>query len=306
MNILLTGASGYIGSHLLPRLLEDPDVWVRLMTRSPEKIEHLKSNRVEIAQGDTLDDGSISRAAKNMDVTYYLIHSMRANEDYARLDRQSATNFRDAAIDAGIKRIIYLGGLGRKQEASKHLLSRLETGEILSAKPDAIQTIWFRAGIIIGAGSASFEIIKNLVKKVPVMITPRFVSTRTQPIAEENVLDYLDAARNLEERKNLIVDIGSEVMSFREILIQTAKLMGRRRWLIPVPFFTPKLSSYWFVFISHVPFRISSALIEGLRTETVAQNNNADIYFPGIKPMPFSESVKAALEEKPVSTFLIK
>jgi uncharacterized protein YbjT (DUF2867 family) len=299
MNILLTGATGYIGSHLLPKLLDNPAAKVRLMTRSPEKIEHLKSDRVEIVRGDTLDIGSLPKAAKNMDVAYYLIHSMGSDGDYARLDRLSATNFRDAAIDAGVRRIIYLGGLGKKEEASKHLLSRLETGEILSAKPNAIQTIWFRAAIIIGAGSASFEIIKSLVKKLPVMITPKFVSTKTQPIAEQDVLAYLNAARKMEETRNLIVDIGAEILSFKEMLLQSAKLMGLRRWLISVPVFTPKLSSYWFVFISHIPHRIARALIEGLKTETIAQNDNAAIYFPGIKPMPFAEAVTKALSKNP-------
>jgi uncharacterized protein YbjT (DUF2867 family) len=297
MKILLTGASGYIGSHLLPILLEDKDISIRLMTRSPEKLEFLKSDRVEIVQGDTLDLGSLPKAVKDIDVAFYLIHAMGTGEDYARKDRLSATNFRDAAIDADMKRIIYLGGLGRKEEASKHLLSRLETGEILSAKPHAIQTIWFRAGIIIGAGSASFEIMLNLVKKLPVMITPKFVSTKTQPVAESDVLTYLATARNLKEKQNLIVDIGADIMSFKEMLLQTAKLMGLRRWLIPIPVFTPKLSSYWFVFISHIPFSLASALIEGLKTETIAQNNNAGIYFPDIIPRPFSDAVKTALLE---------
>jgi uncharacterized protein YbjT (DUF2867 family) len=294
MKILLTGATGYIGSRLLPILLKNPWVSVRLLARSPEKIKHLSSDRVKIVKGDTLDLGSIPKAAKGIEVAYYLIHSMDSNEDYARLDRQSATNFREACIDAGVKRIIYLGGLGKKEDSSKHLLSRLETGEILSAKPSQIQTIWFRAGIIIGNGSASYEITRSLVKKLPIMITPRFVSTRTQPIAERDVLAYLAAARNLEETKNLIVDIGSDAMTFREILTQTAGQMGLKRRLIPVPVFSPRLSSYWFVFISSVPFRIARALVEGLKTETVSQNDNARIYFPQIKPISFMDAVKLA------------
>jgi uncharacterized protein YbjT (DUF2867 family) len=297
MNILLTGASGYIGGNLLPRLLQYPDVRLRLLARNPEKLSHLKEDRVDIIKGDTLDIGSLPKVVKGIDTAYYLIHSMGSEGDYARLDRQSAANFREACIDAGVKRIIYLGGLGRREEASKHLLSRLETGEILSAKPQAIQTIWFRAGIIIGTGSAGFEIMKSLVRKLPLMITPRFVTTKTQPIAEEDVLSYLTAARRVETDRNIVVDIGAEIMSFKEMLIKTGKIMGLRRWLITVPVFTPKLSSYWFVFISRIPFRIARALIEGLKTETIAQNNNAELYFPGIKPMPFAEAVKKALED---------
>jgi uncharacterized protein YbjT (DUF2867 family) len=297
MNILLTGSTGYIGKLLADRLLKDPDVQLRLFVRDRQKLKFDPSDKLEIFEGNAIEMESLAGALSEIDVAYYLIHSMGAKADYRELDKTIATNFREACIRAGVKRIIYLGGLGIKETASKHLLSRIETGEILSAKPNQIQTIFFRASIIIGSGSASFEIIRNLVQKLPVMTTPRFVHTRTQPISVSDVLAYLSQAKDLEGKSNLIVDIGSEQMSFKDMLQRTAQLMGLRRLIIPVPLFTPKLSSYWLVLMSAVPYRIASALVEGLRSETVVQNDNAKRFFPDIHPVSFDEAIQRALEK---------
>jgi uncharacterized protein YbjT (DUF2867 family) len=297
MNILLTGSTGYIGRHLATELLKDHSVHLRLFVRNKKKVQFAPSDRMEIFEGNAVDRESLIEALSGIEVAYYLIHSMGAKVDYQELDKTIATNFRDACIRARVKRIIYLGGLGTKATASKHLLSRLETGEILSAKPDQIQTIFFRAGIIIGSGSASFEIIRNLIQKLPVMTTPRFVHTQTQPISVSDVLEYLSQAKDLKEESNLIVDIGSEQMSFKDMLQRTAKLMGLKRLIIPVPVFTPKLSSYWLVLMTSVPYRIASALIEGLRSETIAQNDNAKLFFPDIHPISFDEAIRQALDE---------
>ena len=297
MNILLTGSTGYIGRRLAAQLLEDPDVHLRLFVRNRKKVQFVPSEKLAIFEGNALDQESLFAALSGIDVAYYLIHSMGAKADYRKLDKSIATNFREACIRAGVKRIIYLGGLGVKETASKHLLSRLETGEILSAEPDRIQTIFFRAGIIIGSGSASFEIIRNLVQKIPVMTTPRFVHTRTQPISVYDVLAYLSQAKDLKEKSNLTVDIGSEQMSFKDMLKRTAKLMGLKRFIIPVPVFTPKLSSYWLVLMTSVPYRIAGALVEGLRSETVAQNDNATKFFPDIRPVSFDQAIERALAE---------
>lgn len=297
MNILLTGSTGYIGRHLANELLWDPTVRLRLFVRNKKKVHFSPSDKLEIFEGNARDGESLVEALSGIDVAYYLIHSMGAKADYRTLDKTIATNFRDACIRAAVKRIIYLGGLGTKETASRHLLSRIETGEILSAKPDQIQTIFFRAGIIIGSGSASFEIIRNLVQKLPVMTTPRFVYTQTQPISVYDVLAYLSQAKDLEEKSNLIVDIGSEQMSFKDMLQRTAKIMGLKRLIIPVPFFTPKLSSYWLVLMTSVPRRIAGALVEGLRSETIVQNKNAKTLFPGIQPVSFDEAIERALDE---------
>lgn len=296
MKVLLTGATGYIGRRLKERLLEDETLRLRLFVRNERKIRDKYRNQVEIIQGSTFDTKSLRKALEGIDVAYYLIHSMGTKGDFAKLDRLSAENFLDACIDADVKRIIYLGGLGRKDTASRHLLSRIETGEILSSRSECIQTIWFRAGIIIGSGSASFEIIRNLVQKIPLMTTPRWVHTKTQPIGISDVLEYLFQAKDIDTKNNLIVDIGSNQMSFKEMLTRASKVMGLKRILIPVPLLTPRLSSYWLILMTPVSYRIAKALVDGLKSETVIQNDNAKRYFPYISPLSYEDAVKTALE----------
>jgi uncharacterized protein YbjT (DUF2867 family) len=297
MNILLTGATGYIGRRLKERLLEDEKVRLRLFVRNAKKIHDKSRDRVESFEGNTLDKESLQEALKGMNVAYYLVHSMGTKADFEQLDRTSARNFLDACIENKVKRIIYLGGLGNKETASKHLRSRIETGEILSSHSDRIQTLWFRAGVIIGSGSASFEIIRNLVQKLPLMTTPKWVRTRTQPIGVENVLEYLYQAKDLSTGVSLMIDIGSDQMSFKEMLLRAAHTMDLKRRLIPMPVLTPWLSSYWLMLMTPVPFSVARALIHGLKSETLVQNENAKKYFPLIHPISFEESFKKALKE---------
>jgi uncharacterized protein YbjT (DUF2867 family) len=295
--ILITGATGYIGRRLKDRLLRRADLDIRLLVRNSSKVRPAVRSRVDVVEGDTFNETTLAKALQGIDVAYYLIHSMGSGPDYVERDRQSAENFRNACLAAGVERLVYLGGLGVKETASRHLLSRLETGEILSAGAGSLQTIWFRAGAIIGSGSASFEIIRHLVEKLPVMITPKWVSTRTQPIAVDDVLAYLEAAIDLPYGGNLIVDIGASPMSFKEMMLGAARVMGLKRLLLPVPVLTPRLSSYWLLLITTVPFAIASALIEGLKSETVALNDNAVRYFGGIRPMAYEDAVRKALDE---------
>ena len=300
MRVLLTGATGYIGRRLKDQLLLRDDISLRLLVRNKTKLRSstLNNAKVEVVEGDTFNTDILVQSLRDVDVAYYLIHSMKAKGgDYEDLDRRSAENFREACIKSGVKRIIYLGGLGVKETASKHLLSRIETGELLSARPEAIQTVWLRAGVIIGAGSASFEIIRNLTQKLPVMITPRWVNTLTQPIGVRDVLRYLEAAIDLKETANLIVDIGAEPMPFKDMLIQAGQVMGLRRWILPVPLLTPRLSSYWMILFTPVHYDLAAALVEGLKSETVIQNDNAARFFEEIKPQSYRESVFAALNE---------
>jgi len=297
MRVLLTGATGYIGRRLMERLAADEDLVLRVFVRSAAKLQPTSGRRVEVAEGSTFDRPALAAALAGVETAYYLIHSMGAKGDFTELERRSAENFRDAAIEAGVRRIIYLGGLGVKETASRHLRSRIETGEILSGRPDRIQTLWFRAGVIIGSGSASFEIIRNLVQKLPLMIAPRWVLTRTQPIAVDDVLNYLEQARTAEAEGNLMIDIGSEVMSFKDMLVRAASVMGLRRRIVRVPLFTPKLSSYWLLLMTPVPYGIARELVEGLRSETIASNNEAAVRFPGIKPVAYERAIAAALEE---------
>ena len=298
MNILVTGATGYIGRRLVERLLDEDDISLRVFVRKAPALGNLGAGKMEIAEGDTFTPASLDRALAGIHTAYYLIHSMASREgDFEDLDRKSAENFRDACVRNGVKRIIYLGGLGSRDSASRHLKSRMETGDILSARPDSVQTIWFRASIIIGSGGASFEIVRHLVQKLPVMVAPRWVRTVTQPLGVADVLEYLAAAKDLILSEDIIIDIGAERLSFRDMLLGAAKAFGLRRIIISVPFFSPKLSSYWLVFITPVPFKMASALVEGLKYETVLTNDNAAKLFPGIRPRSYGVMLKEALDE---------
>lgn len=295
MKVLLTGSTGYIGRRLKQILLNDENIELKLLVRNKKSVTTLDKN-VTIIQGDTFDKESLKEALKDVEVAYYLIHSL-SNENYKDLDKISAQNFLDIAVLCGVKRIIYLGGLGVKNEnTSEHLLSRIETGEILSSNKN-VQTIWFRAGVIIGSGSASFEIIRNLTEKLPIMTTPKWVNTKAQPIAVSDVLSYLHNGLYLNEKENLIVDIGSEQLSYKNMMLKTAKVLGLKRYLITLPFMSINLSSYWLNLFTPVPFTVAKALIEGLKSEVIIQNDHAKKYFPNITPISYEEAVKNAIKE---------
>ena len=296
MKVLLTGANGYIGRRLKQHLLRNKDVELRIFVRNKKSLSPEVLAAHEVIEGDTFDKEALRDALEGVDTAYYLIHSLN-KPNYKELDRLSAQNFIDTATACGVKRVVYLGGLGVKNsDTSEHLLSRLETGEILSSSKTT-QTLWIRAGVIIGSGSASFEIIRNLVEKLPVLITPKWVDTLAQPIAVDDVIDYLASSLYLKYDKNLIVDIGSEKMPYREMMLQTAKALGLKRYLLPVPFMSINLSSYWLNLFTPVPFKVAKALIEGLRSEVVIQNDNAQKYYPHIKPMAYVQAVQKAVDE---------
>ena len=296
MKVLLTGSTGYIGRRLKKKLLEDKNIDLRLLVRNKNSLSSDITNNVEIMQGDTFDIESLKIALKDVDVAYYLIHSLN-KDNYKDLDRLSAQNFLDVAVSCNVKRIIYLGGLGVKNsDTSEHLLSRIETGEILSSNKN-IQTIWIRAGIIIGSGSASFEIVRNLTEKLPIMTTPKWVDTIAQPIAVDDVLLYLQNSMHLQTKENLMVDIGSEKLSYKNMMLKTAKVLGLKRVIIPLPFMSINISSYWLNLFTPVPFSVAKALIEGLKSEVVIQNDNAKKYFPNITPISYENAVENAIKE---------
>ncbi|WP_345993908.1 SDR family oxidoreductase [Sulfurimonas sp. HSL-1716] len=296
MKVLLTGANGYIGRRLKQHLLKNREVQLRIFVRNKKSLSPEVLAVHEIIEGDTFDKEALRNALEGVDTAYYLIHSLN-KPNYKELDKLSAQNFIDTATACGVKRVVYLGGLGVKNsDTSEHLLSRLETGEILSSSKTT-QTLWIRAGVIIGSGSASFEIIRHLVEKLPVLITPKWVDTLAQPIAVDDVIDYLASSLYLKYDKNLIVDIGSEKMPYREMMLQTAKALGLKRYLLPVPFMSINLSSYWLNLFTPVPFKVAKALIEGLRSEVVIQNDNAQKYYPHIKPMAYVQAVQKAVDE---------
>ncbi len=295
MKILLTGSTGYIGRRLKQKLLLDENVQLKLLVRNKKSVCELEK-KVEIIEGDTFNKDALRIALKDVDTAYYLIHSL-SNDNYKDLDKISAQNFLDIANECGVKRIIYLGGLGVKNEhTSEHLLSRIETGEILSSNKN-VQSIWFRAGVIIGSGSASFEIIRNLTEKLPVMTTPKWVNTLAQPISIDDVLSYLQEAINIETKENLIVDVGSKALTYKEMMIGTANALGLKRIIIPLPFMSINISSYWLNLFTPVPFSVAKALIEGLKSEVTIQNENAKKYFPNIVPISYEDSVRNAIKE---------
>ena len=295
--VLLTGATGYIGRRLEKKLREDDRITLRLLVRNAKKLSSKTRSHAQVIEGDTFSPDTLLHALKGVDTAYYLIHSMGNEKDFSRLDRISAENFLEACRQCKVRRLVYLGGLGHPQSASKHLASRIETGKILSSCPQDVQTIWFRAGVIIGAGSTSFEIIRHLVEKLPVMITPRWVHTQTQPIGINDVLDYLYGALDLDTAENLVVDIGMAPMPFLAMLQQSAQAMGLRRFIFPVPLLSPKLSSYWLALVTPVPYRVGSALVEGLKSPTLVGNTHAQRYFPQIQPADFQQAVRQAASE---------
>jgi uncharacterized protein YbjT (DUF2867 family) len=295
--ILLTGSTGYIGRRLKQQLLKDENVRLSLLVRHPDSLGHGVRERADIFVGSTFDTEVLARAMQGVQIAYYLVHSL-GSDDFAERDRLSAKNFRDAAIRAGVEKIIYLGGLGVvNEETSEHLLSRIETGKILSEHPGKIDVVWFRAGVIIGSGSASFEIIRHLIQKLPVMITPQWVRTRAQPIGVDDVIGYLDRAREAGVKGSHMVDIGSEILCYQDMMLQCAEVMGLKRLIIPVPLLSIGLSSYWLNLFTPVPFSVANSLVKGLRSEVVVQNDNAKRLFGDIRPVSFKESVRKALRE---------
>jgi uncharacterized protein YbjT (DUF2867 family) len=296
VKVLLTGANGYIGRRLKNILKDQKDVELRIFVRNKNSFAKEESENFEVVEGDTFDKNALKKALCGVDTAYYLIHSLN-KENYKDLDKLSAQNFIDIAQECGVKRVIYLGGLGVKNsDTSKHLLSRIETGEILSSSA-AVQTIWVRAGVIIGSGSASFEIIRNLIEKLPIMITPKWVDTYAQPIAVDDVVSYLSSSLYLDYDKNLIVDIGAKKMMYKEMMLETAEALGLKRYLFAVPFMSINLSSYWLNLFTPVPFSVAKALIEGLKSEVTVQNENAEKYFANITPMSYIDAVKKAVQE---------
>ncbi len=296
MKVLLTGSNGYIGRRLKQKLLEKKDIQLRLFVRNKKTLSSTKNADIEIFEGNTFDIDSLKAALTGVDTAYYLIHSLNSN-DYKNLDKISAENFIKVAEQCGVKRVIYLGGLGIKDEnTSEHLLSRIETGEILSSS-QSVQTVYLRAGVIIGSGSTSFEIIRHLTEKLPIMTTPKWVNTKAQPIGVDDVIQYLVQSLYLKYDENLIVDIGSEQLRYKEMMLQTAKALDLKRVLIPLPFLSINLSSYWLNLFTPVPFTVAKALIEGLKSEVIIQNDNAKKYFPQIKPISFYDSVKKAIKQ---------
>ena len=296
MRVLVTGATGYVGGRLVPRLLAAGHQ-VRVLVRDPARLSgRAWSGQVEQVRGDVLDEASLGPALEGMEAAYYLVHSMDGKPDFEARDRQAATSFGAAARRAGVGRLLYLGGLGdQRSSLSAHLASRQATGQELAAA--GVPVTEFRAAVIVGSGSISFEMVRYLTERLPAMLCPRWVMQRIQPIAVRDVLAYLVAALQVPASAGRVVEIGgADVLTYREMLLGYARLRGLRRWLLPVPMLTPELSSHWVHWMTPIPVGIARPLIEGLRSEVVVRDDLARRLFPGITPLPYLEACRLALQ----------
>lgn len=294
--VLVTGATGYVGARLVPILLE-AGYRVRVMVRAPRRLQGRPwHDDVEIVEGDVLQPPTLPAAVSGVRAAYYLIHSMSGHDDFHERDLQAARNFGRAAREAGVEQIIYLSGLGNEEDdLSPHLRSRQLTGAALRQSNVAVTEL--RAAIIVGSGSISFEMVRSLTERLPVMIIPRWAATRVQPIAVGDVLNYLLAALEKPQSKNEIVEIGGrDVLTYAEMMRQYARERDLRRFLIPVPVLTPRLSSYWVHWTTPIPSHIARHLIEGLRNEVVVSDDKARRLFPHVKPVDYQTAVGRALQ----------
>jgi uncharacterized protein YbjT (DUF2867 family) len=297
--VLVTGATGYVGGRLVPRLLE-AGYRVRVMARDRHRLEGRPwSDQVEVMEGDVLKPETLPAVMAGVTAAYYMIHSMQkalpGSGDFHQRDLQAARNFGAAARAAGVQRIVYLGGLGDPEaDLSQHLRSRQETGAAL--REAGVPVTEFRAAVIVGSGSASFEMIRNLAERLPLMICPQWVYTRVQPIAIRNVLDYLVATLEVPESAGQIVEIGgTDVLTYGDMMLGYAAERGLKRFLIPVPVLTPRLSSYWVHWVTPIPAEIARPLIQGLRNEVVVRDDQALRLFPEIELLDYRTAVNRAL-----------
>jgi uncharacterized protein YbjT (DUF2867 family) len=289
--VLLTGASGYIGGRLLHRLEAGARYQLRCLTRRPAALAGRTADETEVIAGDVLQPESLASAMRGVWTAYYLVHSMAASGDFEGLDRVAASNFAAAAKRAGVRRLIYLGGLGDGHRLSAHLASRQEVGEILRAS--GVPTIEFRASIVIGSGSASYEIVRALVESLPVMVTPRWVETAAQPIAIEDVVEYLVAA--LDYEGSAVFEIGGEDrVTYGEILREYARQRALRRRLLPLPILTPRVSRFGLGLLTPVYGQVAGAMVDGLRNETVVRTDEALRAFP-LRPRGLGDAIARAL-----------
>ena len=297
--ILVAGATGYIGGRLVPQLLAKGHR-VRCLARDPRRLSGRDwegDPRVEVVAGDVLDRDSLDRAMQGCGAAYYLVHSMLAGErKFEDQDRAAASNFAASADSAGVGRLIYLGGLGhRSEKLSPHLASRHEVGDVLRSGPVPVTEL--RAAMIVGSGSASFEMLRSLVKRLPFMICPRWVEVKTQPVAIRDVLAYLIGCLEVPETAGRTFDIGGpDVLTYREMMVRFAAVLGRRLRIVVVPVLTPRLSAYWVNLVTPVNAGLAFALIESLQCETICEESEIQSLVP-IAPTGFEDAVRWALDK---------
>ena len=290
---LVFGASGYIGSNLV-EFLAGEGRRVRASSRNREVLEGRGWEGVELVRADALQPDSLDAALRGVDTAYYLVHSMAAGESFPELDARAARNFAAAAARRGVRRIVYLGGLTPENPRSAHLKSREETGDIL--RKGSVPVTELRAGMIIGPGSAAWEVIRDLVNHLPVMVTPRWVFSRSTPIALDNLLRYLADVPEHAETAGQVYDVaGPDLVTYAEVMRRYGKLVGKRPIILPVPVLTPRLSSYWLRLVTAVPTNIARALIDGLSQDVIASDDRLAALIPQ-KLLNFEEAAAVALD----------
>lgn len=293
--VLVAGASGYVGGHLVAAL-EKKGVRLRCLARAPGDLAGRFGRSTKIVHGDVLDADSLIAALEGVHTAYYLVHSMESGAGFEGHDRKGARNFARAARRRGVRRVIYLGGLGGGDRLSPHLASRREVGAILAG--EGPPTLEFRTSIIIGSGSLSFELIRHLVNRLPVMITPRWVRTRTQPIFIGDVVTYLVLGLDLKEHESAVFEIGGpRHLSYGQLMREYASQVGLRRLMIPVPLLSPRISGLWLGLVTPLHARIGRKLIDSLRNETIVRDNSALERFP-VRRLGVSHAMAAALREE--------
>jgi len=293
MKVLLTGATGYIGKRLLP-VLVDQGYFVICCVRDKNKFHPEKSIRenIQVIEVDLNDKSTLNNIPEDIDFAYYLVHSMSSSKDFDELEKRSAINFRERLNQINVKQVIYLSGIVNSQTLSKHLNSRKNVETELSRGNYSLTTV--RAGIIIGSGSASFEIIRDLVEKLPVMIAPKWLKTRCQPIGISDVIKILGGVLNNEKTFNHSYDIGgNEILTYKEMLLEFASVRGLKRYIMTVPVMTPRISSYWLYFITSTSYKLATSLVDSMKVEVIAKDNEL-IQLLGIKPLTYKESVELA------------
>ena len=294
MKILLTGTTGYIGKRLIHTLLELNHFLiccVRDKARVPEIVKNKKG--ISVIEVDFLKEATLKEIPKDIDIAYYLIHSMSDNtEDYERLEQQCALNFKNAIETTNATQVLYLSGIVNDSNLSKHLSSRKEVEKTLQSEIYGLTT--FRAGIIVGSGSASFEIIRDLVEKLPLMIVPKWVNTKSQYIAVRDVLSFLTLAIGEKELYNQSYDIfGPEVLTYKQMMLQFSEVRKFKRYIYSVPIMTPKLSSYWLYFITATSYRLASSLVDSMKVEVIGKPSNINEIL-GVHPITYKEAVQKA------------